>query len=1234
MSNYEVKYDIQVTTGNSVAAIQAFEQAVAPLTKTVQTFESLTKSLNRFAKAAQMMKPVTLKVNIAKGTEANLDKILNKIRLIRQESRTMVAGGSVGSGMVRGTTSRTYTPVRQTAVSAMRNFRTGNLSYKVLGPTPIDVNGVAAIDFLKGMGVAYGIAGAGQLVSSIIKNATEYDNLIQSTKNILQTHDKKGNFKQRFAAMEAVVRDVGVQTKFTAPEVADASKFLAMAGLDLDAIKTAIRPIADIALVGDTNLGETADVVTNIMTAYRMKPHQMRNAADVMTMTFTKSNTTLMEMAEAYKYSAALLSAGGIAFEESAGALGILGDAGIKGSQAGTTLRTIMANIVNPTKKQLGNWERIGVQRTGADGKVRPLKDIFQDLANAGLYVDDFYKLFHKTAAQGAVSLANSVEKWNEIIADNFLSDGLSKKLADEKKETLQGLWAQLTSAFTEDGMKGFGGIQETIKDQLRKGIAWLKTNEAVDLFKRGAKNFMEFGSMMLNSFRQIYGIFEKIGWAVKTYFKFQVFIYPLLSIVRALKSIASLGKSLLSLPRAVSNSMMRLGIVPMLASGGVAGGPMLMNPALAGGAKGIWGKVQQGFNYYTTGGLPMYVRPGTFSQDRFRIGLAARHDNDLAGVKKAMKLWNKQRLGLGAATGAVGLAAGLGIAAASDWSPTGWLAGGVPAVISAAMLGGPVGWMAAGAAALVFGGSAAFQAWRATKAAKRAFDEYIGSIRTYNGLWTGEGANAAMKALNLTYNKNVDLNMLISDRIALMRELLGLSSNNVDTTGVNISTSLIESRMKQFGAMRSGDRDNAVKNLINALNVPGLDFRAGMFSWRTHDGKYMELNNPEGWATGKGDVALMFAALAETAARGEEGKEIAERYTSLKQKALWNHSGLTAVRGISQEFLENYGNDALYNGWVDKNGVKHAPRVDLNSYPHTWNYTREQFDNFTGQDMSTKYPYLQTLQGIYMPLFGPNASFNSVAENYFAKKSAGTLGENDILEYIGEMDNRLGMFLKTYKDGNINAWFKELGVDLENGIIGRNGKWSASENAETLRGFADLMLKLFPTFTQEEQVKLQSFMRNIQFLRDLATGQAYNTETSGALKVGEYKDNAEFTSNSGETYVRRNGKWYAKHNPTLPPMTDAQVTAIRTSDNQTDTDTGNGNHTVKGNDSGYQNHYRSTTAVPKQIIINIDNLMNVEAIDMSKSDNSAVINNFKEQMSQALIEVVHDFAISSGNMI
>ena len=95
-----------------------------------------------------------------------------------------------------------------------------------------------------------------------------------------------------------------------------------MAGYDVDQIKHAIRPISDIALVGDTDLGETADVVTNIMTAYKIPAKQMDNTADILTMTFTKTNTTLLELAESFKYAGTVAHQSGLDFETASATFG------------------------------------------------------------------------------------------------------------------------------------------------------------------------------------------------------------------------------------------------------------------------------------------------------------------------------------------------------------------------------------------------------------------------------------------------------------------------------------------------------------------------------------------------------------------------------------------------------------------------------------------------------------------------------------------------------------------------------------------------------------------------------------------------------------------------------------------------------------------------------------------------------------------------------------------------
>lgn len=492
----------------------------------------------------------------------------------------------------------------------------GNLGYKLFGPTPLTNNGGMAISMLKGMGIAYGIAGIGQFFSEIINSAAEYDNIMQTVENILKSHDKKDGFDQRFNAMANTVRRVGIQTRFTVTEVADAARFLAMAGLSVEDINSAIKPIANIALVGDTELGETADLVTNIMTAYKMKTHQMRKASDIMTNTFTMTNTTLPEIAESYKYAASLLSAGGIGFEEATAAIGILGDAGIKGSQAGTTLRTILNNIINPRGKyRKQEWADTKIKRFDENGQIRSLAEIFTELADKNLSVEQYYKLFDKTAAQGAVALVTHVQKWNEVIKENFMSQGLAQELADKKKNTIKGLWAAMTSSITDDGVIAFKGVEGEIKTLIRNATEWIRLDSTKSLMNSLFKDFMDFISIIKDSLKYFYDFYNMfrpiIGWLVrvqlymwpviKTFTLLKTTFLALMGVTRLAAGIKALTVAFSGLSAAVGGKAAWRMALANLSGYVKSGGQTPLLPWASGNV--VASKNTTGYNYSTTGG-------------------------------------------------------------------------------------------------------------------------------------------------------------------------------------------------------------------------------------------------------------------------------------------------------------------------------------------------------------------------------------------------------------------------------------------------------------------------------------------------------------------------------------------------------------------------------------------------------------------------------------------------------
>lgn len=613
--NYTVNYTINVKDNGSTA-INAFQQATAKLTEIENRFKQFSKNISATTKKAP-----TLRINTGTALR-QINHLIDRIdaldrRIARSRTlnvttsmpntsgtgrtRGVSSGGNTGAGS-RNTNTPTPSGSRGTNAGVVSRRPTTTVpksyGYKIFGPTPLPSNGGLAIDMMKGMGVAYGIAGIGSAIGSIVDYAQEYDNLMKTVENILKTHDEKGNFANRLSSMTQTVRNVGMETKFTITQVADAAKFLAMAGLDLEGIQQAIRPIADIAIIGDTDLAKTADLVTNIMTAYNIEPKKMRNAADVMTNTFTMTNTTLTEIAESYQYAASLLSNADVPFEEATAAIGVLGDAGIKASQAGTTLRTIMANVANPTKKQQKAWDRIGIKTKDANGDPRDLLQIFRELHDKDLGVADYYQIFHKTAASGAVALASHVDKWEKVDLENYLSSGLAARLADEKKNnTIQGIWYQLTSVFQDRGVSAFQGVQGGIMRWMKEAINWMLTDEATAVFREVANTMMEFTQTIIDASKIFFKFYQMFAPMIKMWVKFQLMIWPVTKALMAFRAVwfgmQGLRGTVLTIA-ALAKNMWKLGEATVVANEAAAGGTVTGAVGEAAGVPfTVWGDIK-----------------------------------------------------------------------------------------------------------------------------------------------------------------------------------------------------------------------------------------------------------------------------------------------------------------------------------------------------------------------------------------------------------------------------------------------------------------------------------------------------------------------------------------------------------------------------------------------------------------------------------------------------------------
>lgn len=286
------------------------------------------------------------------------------------------------------------------------------------------------------------LAGLGALTLRTAGNFEQAMNRVQAL---------SGATGDQFDQLRRQARDLGAATQFSASEAADAMGFLAMAGFDANEIIGAMPATLQLAAAAQMDLANTADVVSNVLTGYRMETEELGHATDVLVTAFTSANTDLMQLGEAMKYAGPVASAAGVEFEEAAAALSLMGNAGIQGSMAGTSLRGAISRILNPTKQVTEAMTAAGLSFTDAQGKLLPLAEIIEQLEphaeNAGLFMELFGQragpAMAALVAQGSDALEDFTGKLRE-------SGGAAERIADVQMAGLNGVLRQLASAWEE----------------------------------------------------------------------------------------------------------------------------------------------------------------------------------------------------------------------------------------------------------------------------------------------------------------------------------------------------------------------------------------------------------------------------------------------------------------------------------------------------------------------------------------------------------------------------------------------------------------------------------------------------------------------------------------------------------------------------------------------------------------------------------------------------------------
>ena len=278
---------------------------------------------------------------------------------------------------------------------------------------------------------------------------------------------------EEYKALREQARQLGATTAFTANEVAQGQSFYAMAGFKPEQIQNAMKGTLSMSLAGDIDLATTADIGSNILTGFKLNSDEMNRVSDTLVATFTRSNTNLNMLGDTMKYVAPVASGLGVDLETAAVAAGKLGDAGIQGSMAGTSLRSILGRLAEPPKQAADALEELNIRTRDAKGNLRGLPEILADLDKKTKKMGTaqragYFKHIAGEEAFSALSVLTDQAGSGELqkmIAEVKAAKGEAQKVADTMTDNLDGDLKNLTSAWEDVGIQIFGGVDSPLRD-------------------------------------------------------------------------------------------------------------------------------------------------------------------------------------------------------------------------------------------------------------------------------------------------------------------------------------------------------------------------------------------------------------------------------------------------------------------------------------------------------------------------------------------------------------------------------------------------------------------------------------------------------------------------------------------------------------------------------------------------------------------------------------------------
>ena len=373
-----------------------------------------------------------------------------------------------------------------------------------------------------------GVSAGAATATAAVKVGASFESQMSTVKAI------SGATGQEFEALEAKAKEMGATTKFTATESGQAMEYMAMAGWKSKEMIDGIDGIMDLAAASGENLATTSDIVTDALTAFNLKAGDSGRFSDVLAAASSNSNTNVAMMGETFKYVASVAGSLGYSIEDSAVSIGLLANAGIKSSQAGTTLRRIMSetaggiHLVSKAYAKAG--EKTGeyeIETANADGSMKDWS------VTVGKLREEFSKMTEqeqaanaesiagKTGMAGLLAIVNASEKdYKKLTKSIKNSKGAAEDMSNIRLDNLEGDFKIFESALEGKGIDLYKEIKEPLREIVQDATDWIEDVDVaavVDEFEDFGEGVLDFAEPLIDVGKWLIDNPDILGGAITT---------------------------------------------------------------------------------------------------------------------------------------------------------------------------------------------------------------------------------------------------------------------------------------------------------------------------------------------------------------------------------------------------------------------------------------------------------------------------------------------------------------------------------------------------------------------------------------------------------------------------------------------------------------------------------------------------------------------------------------------